>query len=247
MMDDKKWVMDDGSCVSVSTPSTRRASQVIQLYNALRNTSITNNKVERFNLLMYLQNQIEDLPHKDVDQILFLISREIEMTQRRRPQSTLNGLRKRIISHYEQLLMWPPFNPEAARFQKIPGYYPRRLRTQLSTSTFRNNNHSYRPRTTAPTRSRPVNTRSRYANSGRNSTTQSQRSNASMSISNRHSGPGTVSTSSLSTSHRSHYFGEGRRRSLSNRNKDLVQKPPSCDFSDSIKSSRYFNRQTVKH
>jgi len=42
------------------------------------------------------------------------------MLNRGRPESSLEGLRKRLCNLFLQFIETPEFNPEAARFQKIP-------------------------------------------------------------------------------------------------------------------------------
>ena len=49
-----------------------------------------------------------------------LIDREANMLDRGRPEKSLEGLRQRLANLFLQFIEYPLFNPEAARFQKIP-------------------------------------------------------------------------------------------------------------------------------
>lgn len=49
-----------------------------------------------------------------------LIDREADRIHRGRPENTLDGLRTRTANLFLQYIETPEFNPEAARFQKIP-------------------------------------------------------------------------------------------------------------------------------
>ena len=42
------------------------------------------------------------------------------MLDRGRPQKSLEGLRQRLANLFLQFIEYPLFNPQAARFQKIP-------------------------------------------------------------------------------------------------------------------------------
>ena len=52
--------------------------------------------------------------------VVDLIDREAEMLNRGRGEASLAGLRKRLANLFLQFVETPEFNPEAARFQKVP-------------------------------------------------------------------------------------------------------------------------------
>ena len=52
--------------------------------------------------------------------IVDLIDREADMLNRGRSETSLTGLRKRLANLFLQFIETPEFNPEAARFQKVP-------------------------------------------------------------------------------------------------------------------------------
>ncbi len=49
-----------------------------------------------------------------------LIDREADMINRGRPENSLEGLRQRLCNLFLQFIETPEYNPEAAKFQKIP-------------------------------------------------------------------------------------------------------------------------------
>ena len=52
--------------------------------------------------------------------VVELIDREADMLNRGRSETSLQGLRKRLANLFLQFIETPEFNPEAARFQKVP-------------------------------------------------------------------------------------------------------------------------------
>ena len=53
-------------------------------------------------------------------EIVTLIDREADLLNRGRASATLNALRKRAANLFLQFVETPEFNPEAARFQRVP-------------------------------------------------------------------------------------------------------------------------------
>lgn len=53
-------------------------------------------------------------------EVVDLIDREADLLNRGRSEKSLEGLRKRISNLFLQFIETPEFNPEAARFQKVP-------------------------------------------------------------------------------------------------------------------------------
>ena len=49
-----------------------------------------------------------------------LIDREADLLNRGRSEKTMKNLRKRTSNMFHMFVMTPEFNPEAARFQKVP-------------------------------------------------------------------------------------------------------------------------------
>ena len=142
MMSPKTWIMSDGRPVSVRTPTTHRAEQVIFVYNALKDQTLS--KEHRLSLLSSLRKMVEseveitsmDI-HSLVMEILDLVEREKDMIARKRPKKSLRGLRKRLLGKYFDLLLVPQFNPESARFSSTPRHVPRKVRPRRVSKSYK--------------------------------------------------------------------------------------------------------------
>jgi hypothetical protein len=118
MSDPKKWKKTDGRITEVHTPFSTRAKELMDLYNGLkmRNLSID----ERLDVLLHTKWTVKEFDCNLTREIVDLIDREADMLNRGRSETSLEGLRKRLANLFLQFVETPNFNPEAARFQKVP-------------------------------------------------------------------------------------------------------------------------------
>lgn len=90
----------------------------------LKNLSID----ERLDILVNTKWTVKEWDCNLTREIVELIDREADMLNRGRPEKSLDGLfrlklvglRQRLCNLFLQFIETPEFNPEAARFQKIP-------------------------------------------------------------------------------------------------------------------------------
>eukprot|EP01083_Nonionella_stella_P214855 773798_1 len=155
MMSPKTWIMSDGRPVSVRTPTTHRAEQLIFIYNALRDKTMSTK--HRLSLLTTLKRVIETEIeintmeiYNDIKDIGQLIQRERDMIDRKRPKRSLRGLRTRLINKYFNLLLIPQFNPEAARFSSTPRYVSPRVKPKLVSKSYNKHKHIRRTHALTP-------------------------------------------------------------------------------------------------
>jgi len=114
----KRWQMSDGEIAQVHTPFTTRAKELMELYNGLRLPLLTID--ERLDVLLHVKWTVKEFDCNLTRDIVELIDREADMLNRGRSESSLAGLRKRLANLFLQFIETPEFNPEAARFQKVP-------------------------------------------------------------------------------------------------------------------------------
>jgi len=114
----KRWQMSDGDVAQVHTPFTTRAKELMELYNGLRLPLLTVD--ERLDVLLHVKWTVKEFDCNLTRDVVELIDREADMLNRGRAESTLAGLRKRLANLFLQFIETPEFNPEAARFQKVP-------------------------------------------------------------------------------------------------------------------------------
>mmetsp|Transcript_21180 Transcript_21180/g.44661 ORF Transcript_21180/g.44661 Transcript_21180/m.44661 type:complete len:136 (+) Transcript_21180:1-408(+) len=114
----KKWQMSDGEVAQVHTPFTTRAKELAELYNGLRLPNLSVD--ERLDVLLHVKWTVKEFDCNLTRDIVELIDREADMLNRGRAESSLAGLRKRLANLFLQFVETPEFNPEAARFQKVP-------------------------------------------------------------------------------------------------------------------------------
>jgi len=119
MSDPKQWVRNsDGRVTEVHTPFTIRAKELMDLYKGLRMKGISTD--ERLDILLNTKWTVKEWDCNLTREIVDLIDREANMLDRGRPEKSLEGLRQRLANLFLQFIEYPLFNPEAARFQKIP-------------------------------------------------------------------------------------------------------------------------------
>jgi hypothetical protein len=114
----KRWQMSDGEVTQVHTPFTTRAKELMELYNGLRLPLLTID--ERLDVLLHVKWTVKEFDCNLTRDIVELIDREADMLNRGRSETSLQGLRKRLANLFLQFIETPEFNPESARFQKVP-------------------------------------------------------------------------------------------------------------------------------
>jgi len=114
----KRWQMSDGEVCQVHTPFTTRAKELMELYNGLRLPLLTID--ERLDVLLHVKWTVKEFDCNLTRDVVELIDREADMLNRGRSEASLQGLRKRLANLFLQFIETPEFNPEAARFQKVP-------------------------------------------------------------------------------------------------------------------------------
>jgi len=114
----KRWQMSDGEVAQVHTPFTTRAKELMELYNGLRLPLLTID--ERLDVLLHVKWTVKEFDCNLTRDVVELIDREADMLNRGRSETSLVGLRKRLANLFLQFIETPEFNPESARFQKVP-------------------------------------------------------------------------------------------------------------------------------
>jgi len=114
----KRWQMSDGEVAQVHTPFTTRAKELMELYNGLRLPLLTID--ERLDVLLHVKWTVKEFDCNLTRDVVELIDREADMLNRGRSETSLSGLRKRLANLFLQFIETPEFNPESARFQKVP-------------------------------------------------------------------------------------------------------------------------------
>ena len=91
----------------------------MQLYKGLNLPLLTTD--ERLDVLLHVKWTVKEFDCNLTREHVELIDREADLLNRGRSPKTLNGLRRRISNLFLAFLETPEFNPEAARFQVVPG------------------------------------------------------------------------------------------------------------------------------
>ena len=115
---DSNFRDSDGRITEVHTPFTIRAKELMDLYKGLKMKNISTD--ERLDILLNTKWTVKEWDCNLTREIVELIDREANMLDRGRPEKSLEGLRQRLANLFLQFSEYPLFNPEAARFQKIP-------------------------------------------------------------------------------------------------------------------------------
>lgn len=118
MANPKEWKRSDERYTEVHTPFTTRAKELMDIYNGLKMTNIPLD--ERLDILLNTKWTVKEFDCQLTREIVDLIDREADMLSRGRGEGSLEGLRTRLCNLFLQFIEKPEFNPEAARFQKIP-------------------------------------------------------------------------------------------------------------------------------
>ena len=118
MASPKKWAMSDGEIANVHTPFTTRARELLELHNGLNLPQLTID--ERLDVLLHVKWTVKEFDCNLTREIVELIDREADLLNRGRSEKSLDGLRLRISRLFLQFTETPEFNPEAARFLRVP-------------------------------------------------------------------------------------------------------------------------------
>merc|ERR1719453_2621493 len=118
MSQPKVWAQGDGESAEVHTPFTTRAKELLELHRGLNLPLLTID--ERLDVLLHVKWTVKEFDCNLTREIVDLIDREADLLNRGRNEKSLDGLRKRIANLFLQFIETPEFNPEAARFQKVP-------------------------------------------------------------------------------------------------------------------------------
>lgn len=103
-----------GHEVHVTTPGNKRAHELREVYNLLRVETLRTD--ERLDALIYLREVVSShASSRAAKDILGLVKREADLLARGVRTRNLEGLRKRTLNLFVQLLEDPEFNPEARK------------------------------------------------------------------------------------------------------------------------------------
>ena len=135
-----RWQLSNGTITLVQTQATNKASELLELYNALCNTHCITVD-ERLNVLYKLKQVITQSGRDYHDATLHitgknkfksnaqmalirditdLIDREGDMLNRGRPINTLENMRQRLNNLFLAYIENPIFNPRAIEFVNVP-------------------------------------------------------------------------------------------------------------------------------
>ncbi|XP_067906999.1 IQ motif and ubiquitin-like domain-containing protein isoform X2 [Heterodontus francisci] len=113
-----RWKAYDGRVTEMDTPFTIRARELRDIYNSINMKYLTQD--ERLDALLTLKHTVKEHDCKLTQEIVELIDREADLLMRQVKEFYLEGLRQRISTLFLQYLRTPTFNPEVARFLKVP-------------------------------------------------------------------------------------------------------------------------------
>ncbi|XP_036617103.1 IQ and ubiquitin-like domain-containing protein [Trichosurus vulpecula] len=114
----KMWVSFDNKETLMDTQYTIRARELQDIYNCIIIKNICDD--ERLDVLLTLKHTVKEHECKLTQDILELIDREVDLMMRGVKRCNLEGLRKRIATLFLQYIKTPLFNPEVARYLKVP-------------------------------------------------------------------------------------------------------------------------------
>jgi len=144
----KRWKAYDGRYTEMDTKYTIRAKELRDIYKSITMKYLTQD--ERLDVLLTLKHTVKEHDCKLTREIIELIDREADLIMRGVSDTNLEGLRQRIATQFLEYCKNPMFNPEIARYTKVP-QDPTTLETYFCTAT-----NSYLPSTefTIDTKSR---------------------------------------------------------------------------------------------
>ncbi|KAH8066379.1 hypothetical protein JL722_817 [Aureococcus anophagefferens] len=110
----KKWEAGDGELQEVHTPFTTRAQELRDLYRGLATDRLPPD--ERLQILLNVKWTVQEFACPLTHDIVELCDREADLLNRGRNEKSLEGLRKRTETLFQQFIETPDFNPESTRF-----------------------------------------------------------------------------------------------------------------------------------
>ncbi|XP_067855911.1 IQ motif and ubiquitin-like domain-containing protein [Heptranchias perlo] len=113
-----RWRAYDGRVTEMDTQFTIRARELRDIYNSINMKYVTQD--ERLDALLTLKHTVKEHDCTLTHEIVELIDREADLLMRQVKESYLEGLRQRISTLFLQYIKTPTFNPEVARFLKVP-------------------------------------------------------------------------------------------------------------------------------
>ncbi|XP_075414731.1 IQ motif and ubiquitin-like domain-containing protein isoform X2 [Tenrec ecaudatus] len=114
----KVWKTGSGKTIEMDTQFTIRARELQSIYECILLKNISQD--ERLDVLLTLKHTVKEHECKLTQEILELIDREVDLMMRGVKSHNLEGLRKRITTLFLQYIKTPLFNPEVARYLKVP-------------------------------------------------------------------------------------------------------------------------------
>ncbi|XP_006149270.1 IQ and ubiquitin-like domain-containing protein [Tupaia chinensis] len=114
----KSWRRPDGKIIEMDTQFTIRARELQNIYKCIMLKNISQD--ERLDVLLTLKHTVKEHECKLTQEILELIDREVDLMMRGVKPHNLEGLRKRIATLFFHYIKTPLFNPEVARYLKVP-------------------------------------------------------------------------------------------------------------------------------
>lgn len=114
----KKWEAGNGELAEVHTPFTTRAQELRDLYRGLATDRLPVD--ERLQILLNVKWTVQEFACPLTHDIVDLCDREADLLNRGRTEKSLEGLRKRTGTLFQQFIETPDFNPESTRFLKVP-------------------------------------------------------------------------------------------------------------------------------
>ncbi|XP_041531312.1 IQ and ubiquitin-like domain-containing protein [Microtus oregoni] len=114
----KTWRRPDGQTIEMDTQFTIRARELQSIYKCIILKDLSQD--ERLDILLTLKHTVKEHECKLTQEILELIDREVDLMMRGVKPHNLEGLRKRITTLFFHYIKTPLFNPEVARYLKVP-------------------------------------------------------------------------------------------------------------------------------
>jgi len=111
-----KWQLSGGDVALVQTPATRRAKELLDLYEAL-NKPVGSAPIDtRLDVLLHVKWTVLEFNTPLTKDIADLADREGDLLSRGRPVKSMDRLRTRLANLFLEFLETPKYNPRAADF-----------------------------------------------------------------------------------------------------------------------------------
>ncbi|XP_032132013.1 IQ and ubiquitin-like domain-containing protein isoform X2 [Sapajus apella] len=114
----KIWRTPSGKTIEMDTQFTIRARELQNIYKCIMLKNISQD--ERLDVLLTLKHTVKEHECKLTQEILELIDREVDLMMRGVKHHNLEGLRKRIATLFFHYIKTPLFNPQVAKYLKVP-------------------------------------------------------------------------------------------------------------------------------